>query len=144
MLAQSKCACLPGRDWDGSEFGPCEHCESEADQQRAQAAILRDAARWRISHVKYPRSMDDPFGYFSIEDDDAGIISVGIQPHPVTKATSINACILGRASTEGVAIDRMFLALDGLADAGAILPAEIEGPRKLASLSSHNREGSNG
>jgi hypothetical protein len=139
MLEQSKCTCRPGRDWDGSEFGPCEHCESEADRGREHAAILRDAARWRISQVKYPRSMDDPFGYFSIEDDDAGVISVGIQPHPATKATSINACILGRASTEGVAIDRMFLALDGLVEGGAVLPAEIEGPRKLAALTSQKR-----
>lgn len=34
----TRCTCRPGRDYDGSEFGPCEYCESFADEEDARAA----------------------------------------------------------------------------------------------------------
>jgi hypothetical protein len=125
-----RCTCTSGRDFDGSEFGPCEYCEAVADEERRIACIMRDAARWRISHVVYPRSMDDPFGYFVVKGEDD--ISVGIQPHPKTGKTSVNACILGRGATEAEAIDSMFLSLDELAEHGVTLSPEIEAARALA------------
>lgn len=135
-----RCTCRPGRDYDGSEFGPCEACEAADDATRALAGIQRDAARWRISQVRYPRMMDDPFGYFAVDNSDDGYFSVGIQPHPVSRGTSINGCILGKGKTEADAIDAMFLALDALVDAGHQLAPEIEGPRALAALSRSKSE----
>jgi hypothetical protein len=37
----NRCACRPGRDYDGSEFGPCEYCESESDKENELAALVR-------------------------------------------------------------------------------------------------------
>lgn len=48
-MTNDHCTCRSGRDFDGSEFGPCPYCEREADEQRAQAALARDAARWRFT-----------------------------------------------------------------------------------------------
>lgn len=129
-----KCTCITGRDYDGSEFGPCSFCERETDKLQPRATALRDAARWRISHVIYPQSMDRSLGYFCIEDESDGVFKVGIQPDPVGQSLSINSCIYGRGGTEGVAIDRMFLKLDEAVRNGALLPAEIEEPRRLAAL----------
>lgn len=30
MTAPERCTCQPGRDTDGSEFGPCAYCEEQA------------------------------------------------------------------------------------------------------------------
>ena len=117
------CTCRQGRDYDGSEFGPCAYCESVADRERHDAAIVRDAARWRISQICYVRLMDSPYGYFRIKDDDGE--SVGIQPHPVSGSTAINHCIMGLGETEAAAIDGMFLSLNAYLDEGATLPSEI-------------------
>jgi hypothetical protein len=102
--------------------------EREVWESEAQQRVARDAARWRISQIVYPRSMSNPLGYFAVEDD--GIVRVGIQPHPVTGSPSLSACILGKGQTEGEAIDQMFLALDAIATTAA-LPSEIEAPRLL-------------
>lgn len=123
------CTCQSGRDYDGSEFGPCEACERAYDDAAEQASIKADAARWRISQVVYPRTMDDPEGYFAITDD--GEWRVGIQPHPVSKDRSINACILGVGRSEADAISDMFRALTETFEQGSTLPPEIEGPRAL-------------
>lgn len=103
-------------------------------EEEEASRVRRDAARWRISQITYPRWMDDPFGYFTVrgEDDNGVIVRVGIQPHPVTGQTALGACILGRGDTEGEAIDQMFATLDALVDGGAVLPVEIEAARALA------------
>lgn len=43
------CTCRTGRDYDGSEFGPCEYCERISDEERAQRALTWDALRWRLT-----------------------------------------------------------------------------------------------
>lgn len=35
------CACRSGRDHDGSEFGPCEHCEALSFEERLKPPLLR-------------------------------------------------------------------------------------------------------
>jgi hypothetical protein len=52
-------------------------------------------------------------------------IEVGIQPHPVIKATGVNHCIMGRGDTEGAAIDGMFTSLSAYVAEGATLPDDI-------------------
>lgn len=128
------CTCRPGRDHDGSEFGPCEFCERVSDNDRAQASILRDAARWRISQIVYPRTMDTPRGYFCVNADDDYSVwwRVGIQPHPITKAETVGGSVLGEGRTKGDAIDDMFVTLNRLVEEGADLPVEIESIRLLA------------
>lgn len=99
-------------------------------------AVERDAARWRISQVVYRRLMDRPHGYFVIRPrlSDEPVL-VGIQPHPVTKLTAVNDCVLGSGPSVGEAIDAMFLALDALVEAGHCLSDELDGPRLLAANS---------
>ncbi len=123
------CTCRSGRDYDGSEFGPCPYCERKADEERAQAALIRDAARWRISQIVYSRTMDSSMGFFTTGGD--GIVYAGIQPHPVTKATGINHCIMGSGKTKGEAIDGMFASLSAYVAEGKILPQEIQDIRLL-------------
>lgn len=90
--------------------------------------MLRDAIRWRISHIVYPRLMDHSYGYFHIRKEyhSSYVTVVGIQPHPVTKSEYINRCIMGEGKTEGEAIDAMILVLKGYVENGHSLPPEIQ------------------
>lgn len=38
MMRQG-CTCQPGRDHDGSEFGPCSYCEAVEHQERVYASL---------------------------------------------------------------------------------------------------------
>lgn len=126
------CTCRSGRDFDGSEFGPCEYCERIDDEARELAALRRDAARWRITKISRPQGPYVRGGYVLIRHDDG--YRVGIQPHPVTGSWTINHCIMGDGKTEAEAIGGMFLSLDAYADEGHQLPPEIEAIRSLAAL----------
>lgn len=37
----SRCECRSGRDHDGSEFGPCAHCETLSFEERLKPSLLR-------------------------------------------------------------------------------------------------------
>jgi hypothetical protein len=43
------CTCRYGRDFDGSEFGPCAYCEHIADEEAAHKQLVWDALRWRLT-----------------------------------------------------------------------------------------------
>lgn len=129
------CTCRYGREHDGSEFGLCEFCERASDAAAMQKAVTRDAARWRISQIIYARRMDNSEGFFATCGDSGRLNEdswhVGIQPHPVTNATGINHCIMGRGKTKAEAIDGMFATLTACVEEGAALPIEIESARSL-------------
>lgn len=40
-MKAANCTCRSGRDHDGSEFGPCEHCEALSFEERLKPSLLR-------------------------------------------------------------------------------------------------------
>lgn len=46
---EARCTCQCGRDIDGSEFGPCAHCERVGHEEAERRAMTWDALRWRFS-----------------------------------------------------------------------------------------------
>lgn len=41
-MGHGTCVCRSGRDYDGSEFGPCEHCEALSLVDRLKPLLLRN------------------------------------------------------------------------------------------------------
>lgn len=41
LTLANSCTCRSGRDYDGSEFGPCEYCEGLSFEERLKPRLLR-------------------------------------------------------------------------------------------------------
>lgn len=60
------CTCRPGRDHDGSEFGPCDYCEALA---YAEPATQHTPGPWRLRVNRHTATSGEEWGWVSANTD---------------------------------------------------------------------------